>query len=287
MSAVPRAAVLDTTAIPDESYGLGRSPEEYERLRAQAQMWEQALGRVVDQVALSPGQRVLDAGCGPGEAMRLLARRVGPEGVVVGVDSDAELGVMAQHMLHQQGHRQCHVYRHDLTRDEPIPGGCYDLVLARLLLFHLPQRIAVLGRLWQAVAPGGHLLVQDYDLRAVRTMGPAADTLGEVTRVIIGTFEAVGADPMIGMTLPLLFQQAGLGTPDGTEVAGRLLTLADSAEMLAGTLRSLLPIARVKGVTTEAAAEATLNALHQQAATEANCPVLWPLMFSAWKRNCE
>ena len=30
-----------------------------------------------------------------------------------------------------------------------------------------PERVAVLPRLWDAVAPGGHLVVQDYDLRTV------------------------------------------------------------------------------------------------------------------------
>ena len=52
-------------------------------------------------------------------------------------------------------------------RDAAIPGAPYDLVYARLVLFHLPERVAVLGRLWDAVAPGGHLVVQDYDLAAV------------------------------------------------------------------------------------------------------------------------
>lgn len=212
-------------------------------------------------------------------------QRVGPDGVVAGLDIDAELGAMAEHMLHRNGHRQCHVHPHDLTRDEPVPGGPYDLVLARLLLFHLPERVVVLHRLWRAVAPGGHLLVQDYDLRAVRAMGRAADTLGEVTRVLIGTFQAVGADPMIGMTLPLLFREAGLGVPDGTDVAGRLLSLADSQEMLKQTFQSLLPIALARGITTESAADATLNALQQDAASQGDSPVLWPLMFSAWKRK--
>ena len=53
---------------------------------------------------------------------------------------------------------------------------------ARLLLFHLPQRVDVLARLWDAVAPGGHLLVQDYDLRSVSTL-PELDWVGELLRV--------------------------------------------------------------------------------------------------------
>ena len=55
-------------------------------------------------------------------------------------------------------------------RGRADPGAPFDLVYARLLLFHLPQRVAVLRRLWEAVAPGGHLLVQDYDLRGVSAL---------------------------------------------------------------------------------------------------------------------
>ena len=55
---------------------------EYERLRAQARVWEAATGRLLDQVTLAPGARCLDAGCGPGETMRLMAQRVGPAGHV-------------------------------------------------------------------------------------------------------------------------------------------------------------------------------------------------------------
>ena len=40
---------------PQDGYALGRTPQEYERLRAQARVWESATGRLFDQVALAPG----------------------------------------------------------------------------------------------------------------------------------------------------------------------------------------------------------------------------------------
>src|SRR4051794_19183959 len=94
-----------------DGYALGRTRDEYERLRAQARVWEQATGRLFDQVALAPGARCLDAGCGPGETMRLMAQRVATSGHVTGVDVDAPLGAQALTMLHDAGHRQC-----DFTR---------------------------------------------------------------------------------------------------------------------------------------------------------------------------
>jgi ubiquinone/menaquinone biosynthesis C-methylase UbiE len=93
-----------------------------------------ATGRLFDQVALAPGATCLDAGCGSGETMRLMAQRVGTSGRVTGVDVDAPLGAQGVAMLRGAGHRQCGFERVDLTEREPVPGAPFDLVYARLLL---------------------------------------------------------------------------------------------------------------------------------------------------------
>ncbi len=155
---------------------------------------------------------------------------------------------------------------------------------ARLLLFHLPQRRAVLARLWDAVAPGGHLVVQDYDLRTVDVL-PALDSVDELGRVVIGAFTAVGCDVHAGARLPQLFVQAGAGVPDGTDVAGRIEPLGSGRTFLEHTFRSVLPTALAHGVTTEAGAAATLAAIVRDAADSADSPLLWPLLIGAWKRK--
>jgi SAM-dependent methyltransferase len=268
----------------EERYSLGRTPEEYERLRVQARIWEIATGRLLDQVGLAPGSRCLDAGCGPGETMRLIANRVGPTGLVTGIDIDAGLGAQAQAMLHEAGHLQCRFRAHDVTSDEPVPGGPYDLVYARLLLFHLPARVDVLRRLWEAVAPGGHLVVQDYDLRTV-SVTPTLPSIEKVGELILAAFGAAGCDIHAGVRLPELLLAAGVGVPDGTDVAGRVEPLTAIRPMLDAVLRSLLPAALMHGITTAADAEAALRALAEDSVRYAERPGLWPLMVGAWKRK--
>jgi len=277
---------MHTTTIRPENdeYALGRTPAEHERLRAQARVWAAAAGRLLDQVGLAPGASCLDAGCGPGETMRLMAQRVGPAGQVLGIDLDAPLGAAALASLHQAGHRQCRFTAHDITTAGPVPGGPFDLVYARLLLFHLPQRAAVLARLWEAVAPGGHLVVQDYDLRGASVL-PALGSADEMLRVIIAAFTAVGCDVHAGARLPQLFAQAGVGQPDGTDVAGRLEPLATGRAILERTFASLLAPALARGVTTAAAAAAAQAALDRDCAEFPDRPLLWPLLIGAWKRK--
>jgi ubiquinone/menaquinone biosynthesis C-methylase UbiE len=267
-----------------DRYALGRTPEEYERLRTQARVWDSATGRLLDQVGLAPGASCLDAGCGPGETMRLMAQRVGPSGRITGLDVDAALGAQAAAMLHDAGHRQCDFAHVDLTTGDPVPGAPFDLVYARLLLYHLPQRVAVLQRLWDAVAPGGHLLVQDYDVRSISVL-PALESVDEFLRVAVGAFAAAGCDVQVGARLPQLFAQAGIGAPDGTDVAGRLEPLADTQRMFTGVFRSVLPTAIAHGITTEQRAAAWLSEIERDAQRFPDRPALWPLMIAAWKRK--
>lgn len=134
-----------------QRYALGRTTDEYERLRAQARVWEPATARLLDEVALRPGARCLDAGCGPGETMRLF--------------------------------------------------------------------------------------------------------------------------------------RAGIGVPDGTDVAGRLVPLAVGRSLVKQTLRSVVPAAVAHGVTTQERADATLAALAEDADLFADRPMLWPLMVATWKHK--
>ena len=275
-----------STAIAEQqdSYALGRTPEEYERLRAQARVWEAATGRLLDQAGLAPGASCLDAGCGPGETMRLMAQRVGPEGRVLGIDTDSSLGAMALTMLRGAGHHNCLFHVQDLTAGRPIPGAPFDLVYARLLLFHLPRRAAVLGRLWDAVAPGGHLVVQDYDIRSAGVL-PALDSIDELVRVMTGAFTAAGCDVHAGARLPQLFAQAGIGDPDGTDVAGRIEPLSSGRALFERSFRSVLPNALAHGITTETDAAAALAAIGRDAIRFADRPTLWPLLIGAWRRK--
>jgi ubiquinone/menaquinone biosynthesis C-methylase UbiE len=273
-----------TTTTERDPYVLGRTAHEYERLRAQARAWSRATSRLLDHNGLAPGARCLDAGCGPGETMRLMAERVGPAGHVLGVDMDATLGPATRSMLRGEGHEQCDVLVHDVTEDAPLPGGPFDLVYARLLLFHLPQRVAVLRRLWDAVAPGGHLLVQDYDLRSVSVL-PPLPVVDEVHRLLMAGMTAAGCDVSVGARLPQLLAEAGIGAPDGTDVAGRIEAMGPATAYLEATFRSVLPAALARGVTTEREAREALEVLARDSADTPAGLVVLPLLVGAWKRK--
>jgi SAM-dependent methyltransferase len=83
------------------------------------------------------------------------------------------------------------VMRHDLLRD-PLPEGPFDLVHARYVLEHLPEREAILDGLARSLAPGGWLLVESLGAAPVenteeRDFSAAMLTIRAVLERTIGT----------------------------------------------------------------------------------------------------
>ena len=111
---------------------------------------------------------------------------------------------------------------------------------------------------------------------------PIDDQLaGFITRA----FTEAGCEVRAGALLPRLFEQAGIGLPDATDVAGRLDRLVDAAPMLEGVVRSLLPAAAARGQVTESEGNALLAHVHEAVAEDPDRPLLWPLLLGAWKRT--
>jgi SAM-dependent methyltransferase len=216
--------------------------------------------------------------------MRLMAERVGPTGQVVGLDTDADLGRTAVDGLRAAGHRQCSFVQADAERTDAVQDGGFDLVFGRLILLHLSDPVAVLRRMWRWTAPGGHLVIQDYDLRSVDVY-PTLAVVEEWKRVFLGTFTAAGRDVRLGHRLPSLFAEAAMGPPDGTDVAGRLERMETAAGMLAATYRSVPPAALALGIITEQQRDAWLADIARAAVACPDHSVLWPLLIGVHKRR--
>jgi len=65
----------------------------------------------------------LDLGCGAGDVMLALGRRVGTTGRVVGVDTDAELGERVAHELNKRQVSDFSFVEADVTNPASLPAG--------------------------------------------------------------------------------------------------------------------------------------------------------------------
>ena len=93
---------MSSLSVP---YVLGDTLSERQRLITQAQAREAYTRSMLDQIAIEPGDRTLDVGCGPIGIMNLLSERVGSDGVVVGVEREPRFVEMAQAEVTQRGLR--------------------------------------------------------------------------------------------------------------------------------------------------------------------------------------
>jgi ubiquinone/menaquinone biosynthesis C-methylase UbiE len=101
--------------------------------------------------------RVLDLGCGAGDASLLIAKRVGPSGLVVGVDESAEAIDEAEKRATIAG--RCFWTR--FVRADPetfVPPERFDAVVVRLTLLRQGEPATFL-RLSAYVRPDGVILV--------------------------------------------------------------------------------------------------------------------------------
>ena len=107
----------------------------------------------VGELALRPGGRALDAGCGTGRAVPLLREAVGPDGTVVGLDLTPE-------MLREAVALGRRAYGALVEADSvrlPLATGAFDAVLASGLVHHLPDPAAGLRELARVTRPAGRL----------------------------------------------------------------------------------------------------------------------------------
>lgn len=269
-------------AEPD-AYVLGRTVEEYERLRAQAQMLEEATARTLQKAGIQPGMRCLDAGSGPGEVMRLIGRVVGPSGFVTGIDLDEALGTYALAQLHAKEGKHFAFVRGDLTAMRDAPDGPYDLIYTRLTLFHIGDPVAVLKTLWSWLKPGGTLIAMDYDMTNIRGV-PESTAGADMVRLIKETMTRAGRDIAIGAHLPRHFMRAGIAPIAGTDVASHFGPLARLGDMPRAVLKSLGPAAIKLGI----ASGEEIARVDQAFAAEMSDPSVFmfaPLVISAWARK--
>ncbi len=124
---------------------------------------------VIEGLAVAPSWRCLELGAGAGSIAYWLAERC-PDGQVVAVDIDTRYldARRAENLVVQRG---------DVLSEE-YPPGSFDLIHARYLLCHLPERDEVIARAARWLAPGGWLVVEDpYQLPADTSPFPLVQRL--------------------------------------------------------------------------------------------------------------
>ena len=109
---------------------------------------------------LTPGMKVLDAGCGPGRLTLPLAKAVGPQGEVTALDIQEGMLARVREKVRAVGLQNVHYLQAELG-DGKLNRVYFDRALLVTVLGEIPDQVAALKEIYRALKPGGILSVTE------------------------------------------------------------------------------------------------------------------------------
>ena len=150
------AALVSSRAAP-----LGDTPDrDYSRKLQLFNAYAQSeIRQLITGLALKPGMRILEAGCGTGEALAWLQEAAGSAGIVTGIDLSAAHVCAAR----KRASAQIEILQADFMR-APLPAANFDLIWCVNTIHHLPDRAQAVGRLASLLRAGGRVALAQSSL---------------------------------------------------------------------------------------------------------------------------
>jgi phosphoethanolamine N-methyltransferase len=118
---------------------------------------------ILSLVALAPGMKVLDIGCGLGGAAFLIAQAFGAR--VHGIDLSRNMLQIAQARCQEAQLTHAVTFEHADILGYKRPES-FDLAHSRDVFLHIHDKAGLFDAIWRCLRPGGLLLFSDYLRRA-------------------------------------------------------------------------------------------------------------------------
>jgi SAM-dependent methyltransferase len=182
-------------SVPDDQVEL-----EQRRLRLLGVARDPWTFATLDRGGVAAGDVCLEVGAGAGTVTAFLAERVGAAGSVLATDIDIQ--------FHAEPAANVTLLQHDIV-NEALPRADFDLVHARAVLQHIPEREAVVDTLIAALRPGGTLVIEESDFRAFEAQ-PLPEPYETVHRLMNDPAFTPWREPNFGTRLPSLLAARGL-----------------------------------------------------------------------------
>jgi SAM-dependent methyltransferase len=259
--------------------------EEARRLEKQGQFLAPLTRRLLEDAGFSAGMKVLEVGCGAGDVTLLLAELIGPNGTIVGVDSNPAILETAWQRVRAAGLPHVSFVNGDILT--VALDDDFDAVVGRLILVHTQDPVALLRRVSTHVRPGGLVVFQEPDHTHTIATLPRAQLFEQAWNWWVEATRRAGLERQMGLKLFGVFLDAGLPAPQmrlerviggGPDWGGY--------EHLASMVRGLLPLIVQGGIATEE--EVEIDTLAQRLRDEVVSQqgvVMGLSLVSAWTPN--
>lgn len=270
---MPKAEELSTYIIKGGEQGRSR-------LAVISRVLAPTTQALFDRFEPLAGLSVIDAGCGGGDVAFLLAQRVGPNGHVVGFDLDETKLELARAEAARRGLANVEFRKASVL--EPWPASGAALIYVRFVLTHLAKPQDMLAQAWQALAPGGVLVVEDIDYEG-KFCEPPCPAFERHAELYVAAARQRGADPFIGRRLVRLLEKAGFSGVDGSLVQpfGRSGDVKQVASLTFAAISDGLVAQGIASAEEVASVASELATFAEQPDTTMS----FPRIFQAWGRK--
>jgi ubiquinone/menaquinone biosynthesis C-methylase UbiE len=188
-------------------YAIRGGKEGKNRLDVLARVLLPTTKKLLDHVGLIREMKCLDVGCGGGHVAILMARMVGPEGLVIATDTDPDILALAKD--DGEAAKLTNVKFQQLDAYACLWHNEFDLAYARFLLSHLNEPKNCLAAMVEACLPEGTIAVEDTDF-AGSFCYPNCAAYERYNELYQKLLQLRGGDSNIGPKLPAMLRRAGI-----------------------------------------------------------------------------
>ncbi len=179
---------------------------------------------------LKEGDTVLDLGSGGGLDAFLAARRVGPRGRVIGVDSSAEAVAKATANAAKGGYANV-VFKQGELGSLPVDDESVDVVISNCVLNHAADKTAAFKEVFRCLKPNGRMIVADLVAEGRFSDEALRDKVwGEWLRIAVGKQEYLKSIENAGLTEVAVVRQTTFPMAESDErLRGRIVNITVKA----------------------------------------------------------
>ncbi len=192
----------------DVAYILGTDQQELFRLGIQHQVWAEEAQHGWANAGFSAGQTLLDLGCGPGFCTKELAFIAGQKGKVIGVDK-SESYIQHLNEISRLQHLNINAICSDFNQMDLQPNSL-DGMYCRWVLAWLPNPKETLQKVYNALKPGGKMIMHEYYDWSTHQTQPRKEGLAVAIAAALKSFKDSEGEIDIGKELPQLLSELGM-----------------------------------------------------------------------------
>jgi ubiquinone/menaquinone biosynthesis C-methylase UbiE len=250
-----------------------------------ANIVEEMTEKLLVDAGIKKGMHVLDIGCGHGDLSLLLARMVGKEGTVLGLDFDESALTFARERVLKNQLTNVTFIQADLNALS-TEHDQFDAIVGRRVLMYLVDPKKIIDELASLLKVGGLMIFQEHD----STMSPGSIVPmylhAQVNKWIWDTVEREGGNIHMGFELWNLLSQNGLVVEKVRAEA--VVQTPDAPFPMAPIVRVMLNRITKTGVATEEEIDIdTLENRLNEEREKSKTTYTREMVFCAWARKIE